>query len=134
MRCSPLGESSSLNVGFPLYRSSTPIPVTLPRTSSQDMCGSQLRHILRAEKKKSLTQQELDELANGNGNGNGKGSLTSPTSNGHSSLPKANGNGHISPPNGHSSLPSKGSNGNGNLLPPRAQSPQPYGESLPLHA
>lgn len=73
----------NLIVGFRLYRSQTPVPTTVPRSTSQELCGSHLRHYLRSERK-SLTQQELPNVAvQGKSNSLSKEELP-PVANGHS--------------------------------------------------
>ena len=73
---------------FAVSRSSTPIPVELPRTASQELCGSSLRHVIRSQRK-SLTK--------GSGVPTGK-------STGYTTPP----NGQTSPANGYASSTSSG--------------------------
>jgi hypothetical protein len=115
-------------------RSSTPIPIELPRSTSQELCGSSLRHVIRSQRKSLTKANGLPTGKSGNGYTTPPNGQTSPangyassTSSGQTSpsldvpdmsldsltakLENGNGNGHAALPNGkgHAAL----TNGNG---------------------
>nr|PNR57612.1 hypothetical protein PHYPA_004606 [Physcomitrium patens] len=63
------------------FRTLSPTPVLLPRSSSEELCGSEIRHIIRQQRKA--------------GRASPPGGRTSPSPT----------NGSMSPPNGHASPP-----------------------------
>lgn len=110
-----------------MSRSSTPIPIELPRSTSQELCGSSLRHVIRSQRKSLTKANGLPTGKSGNGQTSPANGYASSTSSGQTSpsldvpdmsldsltakLENGNGNGHAALPNGngHAEL----TNGNG---------------------
>jgi inorganic pyrophosphatase len=132
-----IGHSMDLYASYiveSLRQSSTPIPIELPRSTSQELCGSSLRHVIRSQRKSLTKANGLPTGKSGNGYTTPPNGQTSPangyassTSSGQTSpsldvpdmsldsltakLENGNGNGHAALPNGkgHAAL----TNGNG---------------------
>jgi len=77
-----IGHSMNLYASYiveSLRQSSTPIPVELPRSASQELCGSSLRHVIRSQRK-SLTKGNATTSPPNGYNTSSSSGRTSPSS------------------------------------------------------